>query len=144
MALSFLAMHLYPSLPTTPTALKTTIRTPMNLTALGFQICQRKKARDLNIKWLLSEQITCHSEMDDTLGESPHPPSNLACCLYITFFASPGRFFAATELKAMLAHVLLSYDVKFESEGVRPASVRFGPSSLPNRSATVMFRKRQI
>jgi hypothetical protein len=69
-------------------------------------------------------------------------PNKLTCCLYVSFFLSPGRFFAATELKAMLAHVLVSYDVKFENEGVSPASVRFGPSSFPSRSAKVMFRKR--
>ncbi|KAJ6556609.1 hypothetical protein DFH09DRAFT_1317927 [Mycena vulgaris] len=38
----------------------------------------------------------------------------------------PGRFFTATELKAMLAHVLLSYDVWAETEGVRPRMIALG------------------
>ncbi|CAL1702454.1 unnamed protein product [Somion occarium] len=32
--------------------------------------------------------------------------------------ACPGRFFAANEIKTMLCHVILNYDVKFENEGV--------------------------
>ncbi|KAJ7660426.1 hypothetical protein B0H17DRAFT_832480, partial [Mycena rosella] len=39
--------------------------------------------------------------------------------------ACPGRFFAATELKAMLAHLVLNYDVKAEVEGVRPPDNTF-------------------
>nr|BED42931.1 cytochrome P450 monooxygenase [Trametes versicolor] len=57
--------------------------------------------------------------------------------------ACPGRFFAANELKTMLAYVVLTYDVKFEREGVRPANFRFGPADLPAPNATVLFRKRQ-
>ncbi|KAF8145980.1 hypothetical protein K438DRAFT_1629082, partial [Mycena galopus ATCC 62051] len=34
--------------------------------------------------------------------------------------ACPGRFFAVTELKAMMAHLVMNYDVKAEVEGVRP------------------------
>lgn len=43
----------------------------------------------------------------------------------------------------MLAYVVLTYDVKFEREGVRPANFRFGPADLPAPNATVLFRKRQ-
>ncbi|TFK56598.1 cytochrome P450 [Heliocybe sulcata] len=58
--------------------------------------------------------------------------------------ACPGRFFAAAELKAMLAHLVLNYDVKLENEGVRPPDEWVGVSRVPNRTAEVMFRKRQI
>ncbi|KAJ7659845.1 cytochrome P450 [Mycena rosella] len=57
--------------------------------------------------------------------------------------ACPGRFFAATELKAMLAHLVLNYDVKAEVEGVRPADNTFGPVLMPNSTAQVRIRKRQ-
>ncbi|KAJ6608826.1 cytochrome P450 [Mycena sp. CBHHK59/15] len=40
--------------------------------------------------------------------------------------ACPGRFFAAVELKAMLAHVVLNYEVERETEGVRPPDDEFG------------------
>jgi cytochrome P450 len=57
--------------------------------------------------------------------------------------ACPGRFFAGNELKAMMVHLLLNYDVKFESEGIRPTNLVIGPSIMPNMEAKVMFRKRQ-
>ncbi|KAF8209541.1 cytochrome P450 [Mycena galopus ATCC 62051] len=56
--------------------------------------------------------------------------------------ACPGRFFAATELKAMLAHVVINHDLKAEVEGVRPPNNIFGLSIAPNASAKVRFRKR--
>ena len=56
---------------------------------------------------------------------------------------SPGRFFAANELKIMLAYLVLNYDIKFEEEGKRPANIRFGPADLPSHSAQVLFRKRR-
>lgn len=61
-----------------------------------------------------------------------------------SYILSPGRFFAITELKAMLAHVLVTYDVKFQNEGVRPPNQWFGTTSLPNRNAEIMFRKRFV
>lgn len=62
--------------------------------------------------------------------------------LTITSIRSPGRFFAVNELKAMLAHILLNYDVKMADDGGRPANVWIGLSSLPNTKAEVLFRKR--
>jgi len=57
--------------------------------------------------------------------------------------ACPGRFFASSELKAILAHIVLNYDVKLEREGDRPSNVWFGPTIAPAPDAKVMFRKRQ-
>ncbi|TFY69205.1 hypothetical protein EVJ58_g555 [Rhodofomes roseus] len=53
--------------------------------------------------------------------------------------ACPGRFFAAVELKAMLAHLLITYDVRPEKEGVQP------PRSFQGGANTmkIFFRKRQ-
>ncbi|EMD42271.1 hypothetical protein CERSUDRAFT_110800 [Gelatoporia subvermispora B] len=66
---------------------------------------------------------------------------------YIAFghgkHACPGRFFAANELKAMLAYVVLNYDVKFEREGVRPENKWIAMSIVPDPTAHVLFRKRQ-
>jgi len=58
--------------------------------------------------------------------------------------ACPGRFFAANELKAMLAHVLLTYDVKTEVEGQRPSDMWFSAHCLPNQTAKILFKKRAI
>jgi len=57
--------------------------------------------------------------------------------------ACPGRFFAANELKAMLAYVVMTYDVKMENEGVRPANSYFITNCIPDRKAHVLFRKRR-
>jgi hypothetical protein len=57
-------------------------------------------------------------------------------------WCSPGRFFAVNELKAMLAYVVLNYDVKTEEDGVRPSAKWFAHQSVPNPTASVMFRKR--
>ncbi|KAF9468818.1 cytochrome P450 [Collybia nuda] len=64
---------------------------------------------------------------------------------YLSFgtgrYICPGRFFAVNELKAMLAYVLLKYDVKVE-DGKRPKDAWFGRMSMPNLTASVMFRRR--
>lgn len=57
---------------------------------------------------------------------------------------SPGRFFAANELKAMMAHLVLNYDVAFAQEGVRPTD-SFGIMAIsPDPTARVLFKKRQM
>ncbi|KAF9231272.1 cytochrome P450 [Melanogaster broomeanus] len=56
--------------------------------------------------------------------------------------ACPGRFMAASELKTMLAHVIVSYDIKLEDGVTRPESLRIGSLIAANRSVKVMFRKR--
>ena len=43
----------------------------------------------------------------------------------------------------MLAHLVLNYDVKLENEGVRPSDMWFMASCVPNRTAEVLFRRRQ-
>ena len=56
---------------------------------------------------------------------------------------SPGRFFAANELKAMLAYIVLNYDLKAGGDGSRPANIYFASSVVPSPTGTVLFRKRQ-
>ncbi|KAI0079530.1 cytochrome P450 [Panus rudis PR-1116 ss-1] len=66
---------------------------------------------------------------------------------YIAFglgkHACPGRFFAANELKAMLAWVVLHYDIKFANEGVRPPNDFVFLQTYPAPGVEVLFRKRQ-
>lgn len=57
-------------------------------------------------------------------------------------YACPGRFFAGTELKAMMAYLVLNYDVKFAQEGVRPPNAATTLSTRPHQEARVLFRKR--
>ncbi|KAH9067779.1 cytochrome P450 [Lactarius vividus] len=65
---------------------------------------------------------------------------------YLTFgygrHACPGRFFAVNEVKALLAHILVTYDFKFEEGKQAPRSLIIDSTRIPGR-ANVMFRKRQ-
>jgi cytochrome P450 len=54
----------------------------------------------------------------------------------------PGRHFAACELKLMFAHIVTTYDVKLEIEGVRPPDMWVMNACVPNPNANVLFRKR--
>jgi hypothetical protein len=55
---------------------------------------------------------------------------------------SPGRFFAATELKALLAHMVVTYDMKFEDGKGAPSGLCIAGMRVPGQT-NVMFRKRQ-
>ncbi|TFY60306.1 hypothetical protein EVG20_g7469 [Dentipellis fragilis] len=57
--------------------------------------------------------------------------------------ACPGRFFAAVELKAMLAHVVLTYDVRFPPGTGRPPNDYLAAACLPGK-ADLEFRKRAV
>ncbi|GJE87945.1 cytochrome P450 [Phanerochaete sordida] len=58
--------------------------------------------------------------------------------------ACPGRFFAGNEMKAAVAHVVTTYDVKLPGGATaRPPNEILGLTIAPNRSAKVMFRRRQ-
>lgn len=55
--------------------------------------------------------------------------------------ACPGRFFAAAELKMMLAYIVTTYDLKLVN-GVRPPDVFVLHTCLPNPTAEILFRRR--
>ncbi|QBZ65564.1 hypothetical protein PoMZ_12526 [Pyricularia oryzae] len=54
--------------------------------------------------------------------------------------ACPGRFFAATELKLLLAHMLLGYDIEPRQ---RPRNKWYGIGRVPDMEATVRIRRRK-
>lgn len=54
----------------------------------------------------------------------------------------PGRFFAIAEMKVILAHLLLNYDVKLSS-GKRPDAGYWGIAVVMDRNTKIMVRKRQ-
>ena len=56
--------------------------------------------------------------------------------------ACPGRFFAANELKLLLAYMIQNYD--FEFLETRPPSNWMGPVLLPPMKATIKIRKRHL
>jgi len=56
--------------------------------------------------------------------------------------ACPGRHFAVNQLKALAAHIIVTYDIKVEDYGSLPRELRF-TSPRTSRTAEVLFRKRQ-
>ncbi|KAF9453721.1 cytochrome P450 [Macrolepiota fuliginosa MF-IS2] len=59
--------------------------------------------------------------------------------------ACPGRFLAVNGIKAMLAHILLNYDLQLENGSKnRPPNVVYQSNIIPNKKAKVMFRKRRV
>ena len=56
---------------------------------------------------------------------------------------SPGRFFAANELKAMMAYIVMNYDIELEDKSGRPPNMYIGTATVPNPKAKVKFRARQ-
>jgi len=61
--------------------------------------------------------------------------------------ACPGRFFAVSELKCLMAHVLMTYDIKWSNRdfmegGYHPPNEYFGVYLRPNEEASIMFRRR--
>ncbi|KZT73268.1 cytochrome P450 [Daedalea quercina L-15889] len=56
--------------------------------------------------------------------------------------ACPGRFFAANELKIILANLVMKYDVKFANEGKRPENEWMAVNIAPSQAAQVLFKRR--
>ena len=54
---------------------------------------------------------------------------------------SPGRFFAVNEIKAMMAHVVLTYDFMMPE---LPRTRWSGFARIPDNNAEVLFRKRRV
>ncbi|KXT00227.1 hypothetical protein AC579_8540 [Pseudocercospora musae] len=54
--------------------------------------------------------------------------------------ACPGRFFASQEMKLMLAHIVMNYDVKLP--GPRPKNYDFKHASVPDPRSQLMIRRR--
>ncbi|KAH8828949.1 cytochrome P450 [Flagelloscypha sp. PMI_526] len=57
--------------------------------------------------------------------------------------ACPGRFFAAVEIKGILAHLITTYDFKF-GDGQRPKNIEIAEGISPNPTAKLLFRKRRL
>ncbi|KAI6115160.1 cytochrome P450 [Pisolithus croceorrhizus] len=86
------------------------------------------------------------SELNDDGSESARHHMVAVSQDYFPFgygkHACPGRFLASNELKTMLAHILMSYDVKFEDRVSRPRSVHWDLNVMADPGVRVMFRKR--
>ena len=57
-------------------------------------------------------------------------------------YACPGRFYAANEMKMILAHMLLLYDFKMPEGCGRPKNFTIDTDMYPDRSARLLMRER--
>jgi cytochrome P450 len=58
--------------------------------------------------------------------------------------ACPGRFFAAQEMKLLVAYFLIHYDLKLENpDGKRPKNLWLNAFNMPSSNARVLMRKRK-
>jgi len=69
-------------------------------------------------------------------------PSYRSLCLLNLRLTSPGRFWAANEMKVLMCHLLLNYEFRTEELGVPPAPRWFGPNVAPNQTAKILFKRR--
>jgi len=59
--------------------------------------------------------------------------------------ACPARFFVASMLNTMLAHFVISYDIKLEQNATqRPRNVKIGETITANPTARIMIRRRVV
>ncbi|KAI9571035.1 cytochrome P450 [Boletus coccyginus] len=86
------------------------------------------------------------SDMRDEEGEGTKHHFVSTSMEYLPFglgrHACPGRFFVANELKSMLAHIVMSYDVKMEDDKTQSKRFRTGLRMSPNPAAKILFRRR--
>lgn len=56
---------------------------------------------------------------------------------------SPGRFFAASELKVLLAFIIINYDFKLAGSRMeRPDNIYFLDAVIPDPTARLLFKRR--
>lgn len=54
--------------------------------------------------------------------------------------ACPGRFYAAAQIKVILASILLEYNVHFpEGQSMRPENIHFGEGITPDRTQKILL-----
>ena len=127
------------------TSTKRTMQTPRSSMAFGLQKSTALIKAQSNLPAGQRQRLTISpSAMGDMHGELSSKVLVIHRLEFVCIKRSPGRFLAASELKTMMAHILMNYDVKLEQEGVRPPNMHLAHNRLPNRKAKVLFRKRAV
>jgi cytochrome P450 len=58
-------------------------------------------------------------------------------------WACPGRFFAAAQIKVVMAYLIMNYDMMVKPGEKKPGQVHYGLATLPDAEASILFRKRK-
>ncbi|KAJ6568703.1 hypothetical protein B0H19DRAFT_1065518 [Mycena capillaripes] len=98
-----------------------------HLMAFAFRACVKSVTAILSVAELAVSTAT------------RSPPRSLCSWTHDLFSTV---FFAATEIKAMLAHILINYDLKAETD-IRPPTVLLAGIPIPNPRGKIWIRKRQ-
>jgi hypothetical protein len=88
----------------------------------------------------LSDTGDTHGEYASAVFLSLNVPLTVNPHLYIR--CSPGRFFASAEMKTLLAHIIVTYDLKLEEGKKVPRELNIATARILG-NADVLFRKRQ-
>lgn len=96
---------------------------PEKFDALRFYNMRQQTEADAN-RW----QFTSIGETNMNFGAGKH--------------ACPGRFFAGNEIKMVLAHFLLNYDVRLKDGQGRPKGMVIMMSRAPDMKGEVLFKRR--
>ncbi|KAL0064832.1 hypothetical protein AAF712_008229 [Marasmius tenuissimus] len=92
-----------------------------------------------------SFQASRFSDKGDTLKNHMATPTWGWLTLGAGKHACSGRFFAVNELKILLSHIVLNYDVKFPDDNIAfPDPIVVGTAFMPNNRSKVLFRERQV
>lgn len=119
----------------------------------GFRWCQDPADRDALTPSSIALNGNAEMEKKEA-DETPPAPSPTTSFISISpsnmHFgfgrqACPGRFFAASTIKAIMSRIIMDYEFKFEGDrvGWRPANIGIGEHIFPNTNTRVLFRKRQ-
>jgi hypothetical protein len=123
--------------------MKEPIQTPMNSTDFALRSFARVKGipQQANINRSLRPANICLLDSGDTHGKD-------SCLRFMIldltryFAISPGRFFAVNEVKALLAYIVATYDIKWEEGKGVPREHCIAGFRFPGK-ANMMFRTRQ-
>lgn len=97
---------------------------PETFDALRFYKLRQRSDEDRN-RW----QFTSLENSNTSFGAGKH--------------SCPGRFFAGTEIKMLLAYFLLGYDMRLKDGEERPRGYLVMMSKGPNPEGEIMFRRRE-
>ncbi|KAL5499081.1 hypothetical protein ACEPAH_1599 [Sanghuangporus vaninii] len=116
-----------------------------NSVATHFDESNYQKAGEFDGFRFVQSNSNFHAEAQD-LEESAKDQVVSTSLEFLTFghgrHACPGRFFAANELKTMLAYLVANYDLKLEDEQPQPRPLNVATATIPDPKARVLFRKR--
>ena len=86
----------------------------------------RKESDEASNRW----QFTSLSDTNINFGAGRH--------------ACPGRFFAGNEIKVVLAHFLIGYDVRLKAGEQRPEAMAMVMTKAPKAGTQLEFRRRTM